>query len=83
MPSRAVERKGYEMEKEELKKKIYELVEKSMGKKKLKGGDIKKTFKAEGLPEDEIKEALKDLVDEGKLIYTYFGGSYVEIPPKA
>jgi len=25
---------------------------------------------------------LKDLVDEGRLIYTYFGGSYVEIPPK-
>ena len=70
------------MEKEELKKKMYELVEKSMGKKKLKAGDIKKTFRAEGIGEDEVKAALKDLVDEGKLIYTYFGGSYVEIPPK-
>ena len=70
------------MEKAELKQKIYDLVEKSMGKKKLKGGDIKKTFKAEGLSEEEIKDALKDLMDEGKLIYTYFGGSYVEIPPK-
>lgn len=70
------------MEKAELKQKIYDLVEKSTGKKKLKGGDIKKTFRAEGLSDDEIKDALKDLMDEGKLIYTYFGGSYVEIPPK-
>jgi len=71
------------MEKAELMQKIYDLVEKSTGKKKLKAGDIKKTFRAEGLSDDEIKEALKDLMDEGKLIYTYFGGSYVELPPKA
>lgn len=72
------------MEKEEIKKKIYELVEKSMGKKKLKSSDIQKTISAEcGVSRDEVKDALKDLVDEGKLIYTYFGGSYVEIPPKS
>lgn len=81
-PHKLPNERGATMEKAELKQKIYELVEKSMGKKKLKGGDIKKTFKAEGIAEDEIKDALKELVDEGKLIYTYFGGSYVEIPPK-
>jgi len=71
------------MEKEEVKNKIYALVEKSIGKKKLKSSDIQKTVSAEaGVSRDEVKEALKDLVDEGKLIYTYFGGSYVEIPPK-
>ena len=71
------------MEKEEVKQKIYALVEKSIGKKKLKSSDIQKTVSAEaGVSRDEVKEALKDLVDEGKLIYTYFGGSYVEIPPK-
>ncbi len=75
--------RGVTMEKAELVQKIYELVEKSTGKKKLKAGDIKKTFRAEGLADDEIKEALKELMDEGKLIYTYFGGSYVELPPKA
>jgi len=31
---------------------------------------------------DDVKAALRDLVDEGKLIYTYFGGSFIEIPPK-
>ena len=69
------------MDKEELKEKIYGLIEKSTGKKKLKAHDIKKAFKDES-SEAEIKDALKDLVDEGRLIYTYFGGSYVEIPPK-
>jgi len=71
------------MEKEEVKRKIYELVEKSVGKKKLKFSDIHKTISAEaGISRDEVKDALRDLVDEGKLIYTYFGGSFVEIPPK-
>jgi len=71
------------MEKEELKQKIYALVEKSVGKKKLKSSDIQKTIAAEtGVTRDEVKDALKDLIDEGKLIYTYFGGSFVEIPPK-
>ena len=71
------------MEKEEVKQKIYALVEKSVGRKKLKSSDIQKTVSAEaGVSRDEVKEALKDLVDEGKLIYTYFGGSYVEVPPK-
>jgi DNA-binding GntR family transcriptional regulator len=71
------------MEKEEVKQKIYALVEKSVGKKKLKSSDIQKTISAEAaISRDEVKDALRDLVDEGKLIYTYFGGSFVEIPPK-
>ncbi len=66
-----------------MKQKIYALVEKSVGKKKLKSSDIQKTVSAEaGISRDEVKDALKDLVDEGKLIYTYFGGSFIEIPPK-
>ena len=72
------------MEKEEVKQQIYALVEKSVGKKKLKSSDIQKTISAEaGITRDEVKDALRDLIDEGKLIYTYFGGSYVELPPKA
>ncbi len=71
------------MDKEEVKQKIYALVEKSIGKKKLKSSDIQKTISAElGITRDEVKDALKDLVDAGTLIYTYFGGSFVEIPPK-
>lgn len=67
----------------EMKEQIYKLVESSMGKKKLKAGDIKKHFRAAGVDEELVKEGLRELIDEGKLIYTYFGGSYVEIPPQA
>lgn len=71
------------MEKEEIEKKIYELVEKSVGKKKLKSHDIQVAISAEaGVTRDEVKAALRVLIDSGKLIYTYFGGSFVEIPPK-
>ena len=27
-------------------------------------------------------EAIKELIEEGKLVYTYFGGSYIEVPHK-
>ncbi|MCG6553573.1 MAG: hypothetical protein L7F77_14715 [Candidatus Magnetominusculus sp. LBB02] len=71
------------MEKEEVKKIIYELVEASTGKKKLKQSDILKKVSADhGIEKDEVKAALRDLVDAGTLIFTYFGGSFIEIPPK-
>ncbi|MBN2654320.1 MAG: hypothetical protein JXR79_04300 [Nitrospirae bacterium] len=71
------------MDKEELKKRIFELVEKSVGKKKLKSSDIQKIISADtGVARDYVKSALRNLVDDGTLIYTYFGGSFVEIPSK-
>ncbi len=68
------------MDAAELQKKVYELVEKNMGKKKMKSGDLKKAMIAEGATEAEFKEALRALVDGGKLVYSYFGGSFIEIP---
>jgi hypothetical protein len=70
------------MDAAELQKKIYELVEKNMGKKKMKAGDIKKAMVAEGAADDEVKAAIRELVDGGKLVYSYFGGSFIEIPHK-
>ncbi len=68
------------MDAAELQKKVYELVEKNMGKKKMKAGDIKKAMVAEGATDDEVKAAIRELVDGGKLVYSYFGGSFIEIP---
>jgi hypothetical protein len=70
------------MDAAELQKKVYELVEKNMGKKKMKAGDITKAMEAEGATRDEIKAAIRELVDGGKLVYSYFGGSFIEIPHK-
>jgi hypothetical protein len=53
-----------------------------MGKKKMKAGDLKKAMVAEGATEAEFKEALRELVDGGKLVYSYFGGSFIEVPHK-
>jgi hypothetical protein len=68
------------MDAQELQKKVYDLVEKNQGKKKMKAGDIKKAMVAEGAAEDEVKAAIRELVDGGKLVYSYFGGSFIEIP---
>ncbi len=71
------------MEREEIKKAIYELVEKAMGKKQLKPGDVFKKIGADkGVDKGEVKAALRELMDAGTLIYSYKGGSFVEIPPK-
>lgn len=68
------------MDAAELQKKVFELVEKNMGKKKMKAGDIKKAMVAEGATEEEVKAAIRELVDGGKLVYSYFGGSFIEVP---
>ncbi len=70
------------MDAAELQKKIYALVETNMGKKKMKAGDLKKAMVAEGATEEEFKTALRELVDGGKLVYSYFGGSFIEVPHK-
>lgn len=62
---------------------IYELVEAALGKKKLKYRDIEKeVFKKypNTYTKNEVKMAVKWLIDNGHCVYTYFGGSYIEIP---
>lgn len=70
------------MEKEELKTKIYDYMLKFKGKKKLKEKDVCKGVGEEaGVPPDEVKKALREMIDVGKLMYSYGGGaSSVEIP---
>ncbi len=71
------------MDIEDIKKEIYALIEKSVGKKKLKPGDLFKKVAADhGVEKKEVKAALKELMDAGTLVYSYKGGSYVELPPK-
>ena len=71
---------------EELADSMYKMVEQSAGKKKLKAQDLVKEVIAEygedKVSKSQAKEALRQLIDSGKCIYTYFGGSFVELPPK-
>lgn len=61
---------------------IYQMVEKAQGKKQLKAMDIQKAVLKEYPDQDknEVKFAIKELIDSGRCVYTYFGGSFVEIP---
>lgn len=70
------------MEKDELKDKIYAFTEAAKGKKKLKEKDIIKGVSADaGVDKDEVKKALREMIDIGRLMYSYGGGaSSVEIP---
>jgi hypothetical protein len=67
---------------DELKDKIFAFVEAAKGKKKLKEKDILKgVCEATGLDKDEVKKNLREMIDIGRLMYSYGGGaSSVEIP---
>lgn len=70
------------METSELQDKIYAYMEKMKGKKKLKEKDIIRAISEEtGEEKDVVKKALRQMIDTGRLMYSYGGGaSSVEIP---
>jgi hypothetical protein len=70
------------METAELQDKIFAFCQAAKGKKKLKEKDIIKGVSAElGLPADDVKKAMRAMIDVGRLMYSYGGGaSSVEIP---
>jgi hypothetical protein len=70
------------LSKAELVEFIFELVAKAQGKKNLKAMDVQKAVLKEhpDQPKNDVKFAIKDLIDGGRCVYTYFGGSYIEIP---
>ena len=70
---------------EEIAEAMYKMVKDSMGQKKLKPTDLTKAMIQ--IYEDEVdkklcKAAIKELVNDGRCVYTYFGGSFIEIPHK-
>jgi hypothetical protein len=70
------------METAELQEKIYAFVLAAKGKKKLKEKDIINGINTEaGIEKDEVKKAMRAMIDVGRLMYSYGGGaSSVEIP---
>jgi hypothetical protein len=71
---------------EELAEAMYRMVAESVGDKKLRPLDLTKTMMERYGPErctkDACKGALRQLMDSGRCVYTFYGGSYVELPPK-
>ena len=66
---------------------MFELVKSTYGKKNLKPMDLIKAM-IEEFGEDACdkkmgKQAIRQLIDSGRCIYSYVGGSYVTLPPKS
>jgi hypothetical protein len=64
---------------------MYELVKSVHGKKNLKPMDLTKAmierFGGEQVDKQLCKQAIRQLIDSGRCIYSYVGGSYVTLPP--
>ena len=72
-----------EITKDTVAEAMYNLVKEYSGKKKLKPMDLTKAMRekfGDDCDRKICKDALKTLIDSGKVIYTYFGASYVELP---
>jgi hypothetical protein len=63
---------------------MYELVKSTYGKKNLKPMDLIKAMKDEfgvdACDKKTCKQAIRQLIDSGRCIYSYVGGSYVTLP---
>ena len=72
-----------EVTKETVTEAMFALVKEYSGKKKLKPIDLIKEMRAkfgDVCDKKLCKAALRDLIESGRAVYTYFGASYVEIP---
>jgi len=68
---------------QEIADAMYEMIKDGAGSKKYKPGDLNKAMKEKfGAEKKDCKAAIKELVNSGKVVYTYFGGSFLEIPHK-
>ena len=71
---------------ETLAEDMYKMVAECMGKKNLKAGDLTKAMIAEygeaACSKADCKLAIRTLMDSGRCVYAYLGGSYIQIPPK-
>lgn len=70
---------------EEVAEAMYNLIKDAAGQKKYKAMDLQKAMRelyGKEVDKKLCKSAIKNLIDSGKCVYTYFGGSYIELPHK-
>lgn len=64
---------------------MYKLIKDSMGQKKWKAMDLTKAvieMYGDKCDKKLAKSAIRELIDNERCVYTYFGGSFIEIPHK-
>ncbi|MDO8507399.1 MAG: hypothetical protein Q7S53_02430 [bacterium] len=69
---------------EQLADEMYEAVKEANGVKKLKPGEVMKAAQQKHgdgeVSKKDCKAALKLLIDSGRCVYEYFGGTFIGIP---
>jgi len=71
---------------EALADEMYALISEYAGKRNLKAGDLTKEMMHRhgeaDCGKDDCKHAIRLLIDSGRCVYSYLGGSYITLPPK-
>jgi len=70
---------------EEVAEAMFNMVKEAQGVKKLKPMDLTKAMiqlYGDECDKKLCKEAIKILINSGRCVYTYFGGSFIELPHK-
>ncbi|MBE0446944.1 MAG: hypothetical protein IBX64_02370 [Actinobacteria bacterium] len=68
---------------EQLADEMYGVVAENAGMKKMKAGDLTKAMIAkfgDQVSKQDCKSAIKLLIDSGRCVYGYYGGSSIELP---
>jgi outer membrane protein assembly factor BamA len=69
--------------KEQVAEAMYQMIAEYQGMKKFKALDLQKAMKQKFGDEADrtvCKDAIRQLIDSGRCVYTYFGGSFIEVP---
>ena len=71
---------------ETLADEMYAMIAEYAGKRNLKAGDLTKEMIARhgdgSCGKDDCKQAIRILIESGRCVYSYLGGSYIQLPPK-
>jgi hypothetical protein len=71
---------------EKIAEEMYAMIAECAGKRNLKPGDVIKAmvgkYGEEACSRDTCKQAIRILIDSGRCVYSYLGGSYIQLPPK-
>jgi len=70
---------------ETLADEMFALISEYAGKRNLKAGDLTKEMIArhgDACSRDDCKLAIRSLIESSRCVYSYLGGSYIQLPPK-
>jgi hypothetical protein len=71
---------------DEVANAMYDMVKEYDGKKNLKAGDLTKAMIAKfgaDCTKDDCKLAIRTLMESGRCVYAYLGGSYIQVNKEA